>query len=67
MVLAMSPPSSGPSAPAVPHTAPMTPCTEPRSCISHRSPTIVIVTGWIAPAPAPWMIRPITSISSVPA
>ena len=63
----MAPPSTGPTSPARPQTAPKRPCMRARSRTSNRSPMIVRPTGWIAPAPIPWMARHAMSASMLPA
>jgi hypothetical protein len=49
----MMPPVSGPMIAAKPHTLDSQPCTRGRSFASYRSPTMVIATGWMEPAPSP--------------
>ena len=49
----MMPPASGPTIAEKPHTLDSHPCTRGRSCGVYRSPTIVVATGWIEPAPRP--------------
>ena len=43
--------------PATPQTAPNRPWILPRSSTVNRSPTIVIATGCMPPAPTPWSAR----------
>ncbi len=55
------PPTAGPTTADIPHTLAMYPCTRARSATEYRSPTTVMLTGWIAPAPRPWTARPAMS------
>ncbi len=57
----MMPPASGPTTAEVAQTVAIAPCTRPRSSSLKRSPMIVIVTGWMAPAPSPCSSRNSTS------